>query len=137
MAHDPEGLATFEAAGKKFTAVFGQRAIKATELYYDLPFFLAIQKVMPQLSPEDAGDKAKIAEASANIRITDIGNLFQFALLKHHRDLTEESVEDIIDDMGLAKVSGIIGDALGAALGAEDDDGSSENPPASRKKSTG
>lgn len=135
---DPEGLVTFEAGGKKFTAVFGFRAMKATEVHYDLPFFRAIQSAMPQVSPEHAGDKAKIAEAAADIRLGDVGRLFQFALLKHHPDMTETEVEDLIDEIGLEKASEVIGEALSASLAGEDDDSSPANPPTrSRRKKTG
>lgn len=138
MARDPEGLVTFEAAGEKFTAVFGFKAMKATEARYDLPFLKAIQVAMPSVKPEDAGDKVKVAEAASNIRLADVGTLFQFALLKHHPDLTDADVEDLIDDIGLEAASTIIGEALTAALVKEDDAGSTANPPQrSRRKRTG
>lgn len=137
MAGDPEGLVTFEAAGEKFTAVFGFKAMKAVEAHYDLPFFRAIQKAMPSISAEDAGNKAKLAEASADLSFSDVGTLFQFSLLKHHPRLTDEQIEDIIDDIGLGRAADIIADALSAALG-EGDDSSTANPPSkSRAKKTG
>lgn len=134
MAPDPEGVVTFEAAGKKFSAVFGFKAMKAVECHFGQdgepkPFFQAISGIMPQLAAEDMGDKAKIAAASANIRFSDIGTLLQFALLKHHPDLTEEDVEDLIDDIGLGKMSAVIGEALTAALTKEGDGSSDANPP--------
>src|SRR5688572_14327400 len=105
MAVDPEGVVEFEAAGKKFSAVFGFKAMKAVERHFGdeqpKPFFQAIAGIMPALAPEDMGDKAKIAAASANIRFSDIGTLLQFALLKHHPELTETDVEDLIDEIGL------------------------------------
>ena len=138
MANDPEGLVTFEAGGAKYTAVFGFKAMKATEVHYDKPFFRAIQTAMPSVAPEDAGDKAKVAEAAADIRLSDVGTLFQFALLKHHPELTDADVEELIDDIGLEKASEIIGDALASALVKEDDAGSPVNPPQkSRKNKTG
>lgn len=133
MADHPDGLVTFEAAGEKFTAVFGFKAMKAVEAHYDKPFFHAIQAAMPQIAPEDMGNKAKIAEASANIRFSDIGALFGFALLKNHPGLTETDVEDLIDEIGLEKTSEVIGNALSAALVKEGDSGSSANPPKGRR----
>ncbi len=142
MSADPEGLVTFEAAGKKFTAVFGFKAMKAVECHFGddqpKPFFQAIASIMPQLAPEDMGDKAKIAAASANIRFSDIGTLLQFALLKFHPDLTEDDVENLIDEIGIGQMSQIIGDALTAALAKEGDESSSANPPKkARKQPTG
>lgn len=143
MAPDPEGIVTFEAAGRKYSAVFGFRAMKAVECHFGedgqpKPFFQAIASIMPQLAPEDMGDKAKIAAASARIRFSDIGTLLQFALLKHHPDLTEEDVEDMIDAIGLGEMSRVIGDALTAALVKEGDGGSTANPPRkSLKQPTG
>lgn len=138
MVHDPEGAVTFEAAGEKYTAVFGFKAMKAVEAHYEQPFMRAIQSAMPNVRPEDAGDKAKIAEASADIRLTDVGKLFQFALLKHHPDLTESEVDDLIDEIGLERTGEIIGASLSAALVNEEGDASSPaNPPKSRKSRTG
>lgn len=138
MAHDPEGLVTFEADGDKFTAVFGFKAMKAVETYYDLPFFRAIQSAMPNLSAEDAKDPKKVAEASADVRFSDVGKLFEFALLKHHPDLTEGDIDDLIDEIGLSKVSEIIGASLAAAVAGEGDDSSDANPPKrSRARKTG
>ena len=137
MGHDPQGLVTFEAAGKKFTAVFGFRAMKAVETHYDLPFFRALQRAMPTLAPEDAGDPVKIAEAGASVRFTDLGKLFECALLKHHPGLTEEEIEDLIDEIGLERAGEIIGKTVAAALVKEGDGGSPENPPRSRARKTG
>lgn len=139
---DPEGTISFDAAGTKYTAVFGFRAMKAVEAHYDKPFFQAIQDVMPQVSPEDAGDRAKVAAAAAGLRFTDVGDLFRFALLKHHPDLTGDAVDDLIDEIGLSNVSAVIGRALSAALAqdsdGEGDGGSPGNPrPPRRKGKTG
>lgn len=123
----------FEAAGVKYTAVFGFKAMKAVEAHFDKPFFRAIQSAMPDLRPEDAGNKKKIAEASANIRMTDIGAFFGFALLRHHPKLTETEVEDLIDEIGLEKASEVIGLSLGSALVKEGDDSSSSRPPKARR----
>lgn len=138
MSADPEGVVTFEAAGKKFSAVFGFKAMKAVECHFGdddspKPFFQAIAGIMPQLAPEDMNDKAKIAAASANIRFSDIGTLLQFALLKHHPDLTESDVEDIVDEIGLGEMSKVIGEALTAALVKEGDVGADPNPPKGRR----
>jgi hypothetical protein len=137
MADDPEGLVSFESGGDKFTAVFGFRAMKEVEAHYDKPFFHAIQSAMPNVRPEDMEDKAKIAEASTSIRITDIGVIFRAALLKHHPSLTEDDIDDLIDDVGLDVVGQIIGDALASALVKEGDSGSPSGPPNRRARRAG
>jgi hypothetical protein len=133
MADHPDGLVSFEAAGVKYTAVFGFKAMKAVEAHYDKPFFRAIQSAMPSISPEDAGNKAKIAEASADIKFSDIGFLFGFALLRHHPQLTEQDIEDLIDEIGLEKASEVIGNALTSALVKEGDEDSSTHPQKARR----
>ena len=139
MADDPEGLVRFEAAGKMFTAVFGFRAMKAVEAHYDLPFFKALQRAMPSLRPEDAADPVKIAEAGASVSMTAVGKLFECALLKHHPDLTEADIEDMVDELGLERVGAILGDSVSAALvkDKEGDGKSAANPPRSRSRKTG
>lgn len=117
---DPEGLVTFDAAGQRYTAFFGFRAMKAVELHYDLPFFQALQQAMPSLAPEDAEDPAKVAQAGASVRMTDIARLFEFALLKHHPEIDEAAVEDIVEAIGLQRCAAILGEAVAAALTKDD-----------------
>lgn len=138
-ADDPEGLVTFEADGVKYTALFGNRARKAAETHYDLPFFRILQKVMPNLDPADVGDPAKVAAASMDVRFSDISNLFEFALLKFHRDLTEDDIDDLIDTLGIERTSAIVGQAVAAGMAREGDAGFPENPrrKPSRKRPTG
>lgn len=131
---DPEGLVTFEAGGATYTAFFGLRAMKAVERAFDLPFFQALQQAMPALSPEDAGDQAKIMAAGASIRMTDIATLFECALGKHHPDLTEAAVEDLVDEIGFERAGTVLAEAVAAALVREGDGGSAPNPPKSRSR---
>jgi hypothetical protein len=145
MAFDPEGEVEFKAAGKKFTAVFGMRAIKNTEVHFadeagdPKPFLQVVASVMPQVAPEDIGDKAKMFAAAAKMRFSDIATLFGFALDKHHRELEEEEVENIIDELGLSKVTEILGNVITAALADEEgDEEAPRNPPKrGRSRSTG
>lgn len=136
MADDPEGLVRFEAAGKKFTAVFGIRAMKATEAHYDLPFFRAIASAVPRIAPGEANRK-KIAEAVLDMRFTDLCKLFEFGLLRFHRELTEDQIDDIVDEIGVEKVSEIVGQGIAAAMGKEGDESSDGNPPKRRRGRTG
>lgn len=134
MSADPEGILTFDHGGVKYTAVFGFRAMKAVEAHYDKPFFHAIQTAMPQIQAEDAADAAKLRAAALGLKVTDVGVLFRFSLLQHHRDLTEDDVDDLIDGLGLSKVGQIIGQAISAAVIEEGDGSSAENPRKRRQK---
>lgn len=142
--HDPEGVVSFEAAGGRYTAVFGFRAMKAVELHYDLPFFEALQRAMPSLQPEDTDDPAKVARAGASVRITDIGRLFEFALLKHHPGIDEDAVDEIVEAIGLERCGAILGEAIAAALTKDEPgpesgagDGAGGNAPRPRARKTG
>lgn len=137
MPLDPEGTVTFEYDGKTYTAFFGFRAMKSVETHYDLPFFQALQKAMPSLRPEDADDAEKVAAAGASIRMTEIGRLFQFALLKHHPDITEDDIEDMIDDLGFERAGAILGDAVAAAVSKEGGEDPVANPLSRRRRKTG
>lgn len=125
---DPEGIETFEAGGGKYTAVFGFRAMKQVETHFDLPFIQAIIKAMPTATLGDLDDQEKVHAAAANLRFTDLGILFAAALVKHHPDLTEDDIDDLIDDLGLTRATEIIGRTVGAALVQEGDAGSTGNP---------
>lgn len=127
MAHD--GMITFDAAGKRYSAVFGFKAMKTVEAHYDLPFFQALQGAMPSLAPEDANDPAKVAAAGASIRMTDVSKLFEAALSRHHSDMTEDQVDDLIDEIGIERAGEILGQAVSAAIAKQGgDDGSPANP---------
>lgn len=134
MPNDPEGLVTFSHGGKSYTAVFGFRAMKAIEAEYDLPFFKAVQAGLPSLSAEDAGDPVKVAEAGAGIRMTAVGSLFRASLMKHHPGVTEDDVDEMIDDIGLERAGDVIGRALAAAMAKEADGSkSTANPPKKKR----
>jgi hypothetical protein len=137
MSRDPEGFVTFQSGGKTYTAFFGFRAMKAVESHYELPFFQALQQAMPALRPEDADDPKKIAEAGATIRMTEVGRLFQFALLKHHPDVSEDDIEEMIDSLGFEEVGRILGDAVASAVSKEVGVEADANPSKSPAKKTG
>lgn len=139
MVNHPDGLTTFEVGGVKYTAVFGFKAIKAVEVFYGnddgpKPFFEAIMQIMPQLDVSDLGNKAKIEAASSKIRLSDVGKLLEFALLKHHPQLGESDVDDLVDEIGLGRMSEIISAALSSAMVKGGDTGSSARPPKARQK---
>lgn len=134
MRDDPEGLVEFRFGGESYRAFFGFRAIKEVEAHYDLPFFQALQQAMPALSVEDAGDPAKVAAAGASIRMTELGRLFRFALLKHQPDIDEAKVDDMIDELGFEKVGKVLADAVSSALAQQEGDGGS---PANPRKPRG
>ena len=140
MAVDPEGIVTFKSGKQDYSLFFGMRAMKAVETHYDKPFFRAIQDAMPALDAVDLADKKKVAEATANLRLSDVAKLFEFALHKHHPELAENDVEYLIDDLGLDRTTELLGQSLTAALGAEEaGDDAAPNPPkkSSRKSKTG
>ena len=136
MAVDPEGVVPFSAGGEAYQLYFGMRAIKAIERDYDLPFLKAVASAMPELSAEDMADRAKVAAASVEIRLTDVARLFGAGLLKHHPEIGEEQVEDIIDEIGLGRASLLLTDGISAALfEGEGDDSSAAGPPKPARKS--
>lgn len=133
----PDGLVEFEAGGERYTAVFGFKAMKLVEQHYDEPFFRAILNAMPKLESEsDLSDPAKVSAAAADIRFGDVGKLFEFALRRHHPDLTEDQIDDIADEIGIGKVAEVVGQAFTAALVKEGDGGSSPRPPKPRANRT-
>ena len=140
MSFDPEGVVSFAVGRKTYRLFFGMRAMKEIERHYDKPFMRAIQSAMPQLAVEDLADKAKIAEASADIRLGDVAKLFEFGLIKHQPDTTEAEADELIDRIGIAKASKLLGEALAASIGSGEGDGeATENPPRkpSRASKTG
>ncbi len=132
---DPEGVVAFSVGPKRYRLFFGMRARKEVERYYDLPFFRAIQQVMPQLAAEDMADPAKVVEASASVKLTDVAKLFEFALAKFHPDIKEAEVDDVLDLIGLSRASELLGDCLSASMMEAGDDANPRK--ASQNKKTG
>jgi hypothetical protein len=134
-----KGEVRFEAAGKVFTAVFGFTAMAAMEAHFDEPFGTAIRRVFPAATPEISADPEKLAALGASIRVTDLGTMFGFSLMKHHGGLTEKAIDDLIDDLGLARATQIVAESLHAAIGDASDDvkggdgTATENPPPRRR----
>lgn len=131
---DPEGTETFESQGKKFTAVFGFRAMKQVEKHFDLPFLQAIMRVMPAVTLDTLEDQDKLRAAASSVRFTDLGVLFGAALVKHHPGLTEDEIDELIDDIGLERVSEIIGNTVASSVTQGGDDSSPTNPPKPQKR---
>lgn len=136
------GNIRFEADGATFTAFFGFAAMEAMETHFNAPFNHALRRVFPQATPEVLTDAKALAELGAGIRIKDLGAVFGFALLKHHPGLTSDAIAEIIDDIGIARATEIVGESLRAAIGDPSQNGgdgaAKVNPPRSpRPKRTG
>lgn len=138
MTLDPEGVVPFKSEGTTYRLFFGMRARKATEVHYDLPFFHALKSALPALSPDDLSDPKKVAEAGMNLKFGDTAKLFEFALGKYHPQMSEDDVDNLIDEIGIELTTELLGKAIAASLAGEDDGAAGANPPvASRKKKTG
>lgn len=131
MAGDPEGIVGFKLDGKSYELVFGNRAIKATETHFDKPFFQAIQQIMPSLEVDDISNREKVEAAATQLRFTDLSCLFEFALLKHHKDVAadEDKLDDLIDSLGWEKVTKLLGDVIASAVSMEAGEDATANPP--------
>lgn len=132
-----KGEARFEALGQVFIAAFGFTAMAAMEAHFDEPFAQAIRRVFPEVTPEIAADPEKLASLGASIRMADLGAVFGFALLKHHPDLTRPDIADLIDDLGLARATELVGASLRAAMndgGSGGGDGAAAENPSLRRK---
>lgn len=136
MRDDPEGVVRFEAGGERYSAVFGFRGMKLVERRFDKGFFAALQEAMPQLDPADMDDPEKVRAAAAGLRMENVASLFEAALAKHHPDLGEEEVEELLDELGMTRVGEILGGAVAAAIAKAAEGGDDSSPPHPRKRPT-
>jgi hypothetical protein len=112
MSNAHKGEVTFEASGKTYTfklGTFAQAAIEAKTKQNIFKFF---------------------AQAQEAFGVADILTVFHAGLLRAH-NLTEDEVADLIDELGMARVGEIMGEALNAAFAGIE--AGTANPPAPRK----
>lgn len=109
------GDVSFEADGKVYRLNLGVLAMRAIEERTGSPFGEFFNRNRPQ-----------------GWGIDDLITLFGAGLTRHHADMTESAVVDIIDIVGIAKVSDIITRAVAAANG-EAATGGDANPPKQRR----
>jgi hypothetical protein len=122
-ALDPEGVVSFEAAGRTYKALFGFRAQKEVEIRYEKPFLSAVIEIMPfaGLSEEEQANESKVTEAMARVESGKLGELLGLTLAKHHPDLAEDEIEDIFDALNVLGVIKVLMLAIFSAMGKEED----------------
>jgi hypothetical protein len=118
MALDPEGVVTLRAKNRELKASFGMRGIKEVERHFDKPFGAAVAAVFPMLSAEEAEDPGKVAEASLNVRFSDVSALFRFSLLRFHPEVEEIEADEIVDEIGVPRTMEVVIQSISAAMGA-------------------
>jgi hypothetical protein len=117
MSNAQKGEVTFEAAGKTFTfklGTFAQAAIEAKTKQSIFKFF--------NRGADDFG-------------VADMLTVFHAGLLRAHH-LTEDEVGDIIDELGMARVGEIIGEALKLAFGEVAENGAGNPIPIKKASPT-
>jgi len=95
MANPIRGEVPIDIDGKRYTFVLGTYGLAALERRMRQPWV----KIFKRASDGDWG-------------IDDLLAVFHAGLLKHHRDLTEEQVAELIDAAGLGNVTRAITEAV-------------------------
>ncbi len=110
------GDVVFDALGGRWTLFLGTAAQCGLEEEYDRGYLAVLLEAMPSLDPGDLEDKEKLARAAVTIRKGRLRSIVYWGLTKHHPTVTLDGVNDILDDLGDAKMGDVIGRALAAAL---------------------
>lgn len=131
-----QGEIVFDVDGKRYTLFIGNAAQCDIEEQYDKGFFAVVTDAMPvdvpahvALNPEQYPQE--IMAASRRLRMSVIRDLAWHGLRKHHPDLEQNDVSDLIDQMG----QGPFGELIGRAIFASRDTGAG-NDAAPKKLST-
>ena len=95
MANPVKGEVPLEVGGKSYTFVLGTYALAALERRMKMPW--------PKLFKKAADGEWGINEILATVHA---------GLLRHHRDLTEEHVADLIDQVGIERINDMLGEAI-------------------------
>lgn len=110
------GDVVFDALGGRWALFLGTAAQCGLEEEYDRGYLAVLLEAMPSLDPGDLEDKEKLARAAVTIRKGRLRSIVYWGLKKHHPSVTLDGVNDILDDLGDAKMGDVIGRALAAAL---------------------
>jgi Phage tail tube protein, GTA-gp10 len=95
MANPVKGEVSFECEGKKYTLVLGTFALAALERRLQMSW----PQIIKRLTDGQAGSSEVLA-------------MVYCGLLRHHRQITEEQVADLIDELGQARSAEILAEAL-------------------------
>jgi len=131
-----QGEVIFDVEGERYTLFLGNAAQCDIEAQYDKGFFAIVTDAMPigvpahvALNPEQYPDE--IMAASRQLRMSVIRDLAWHGLRKHHPQLHQSDISDLIDKMG----HGPFGEIVGRAIFASRDTGAG-NGAAPKKPST-
>jgi hypothetical protein len=95
MANPVKGEVPLEVGGKRYTFVLGTYALAALERRMKMPW--------PKLFKKAADGEWGINEILATVHA---------GLLRHQRDMTEEQVADLIDQVGIERINEVLGEAI-------------------------
>lgn len=95
MANPVKGEVPIELGGRKYTFVLGTYALAALERRMRMPW----PRIFKRASDGEWG-------------IDDVLAVVHCGLLRHQRDITEEQVADLIDEVGLERINTIISEAI-------------------------
>jgi hypothetical protein len=131
-----QGEIVFDAGGKRYTLFIGNAAQCDIEEQYDKGFFAIVTDAMPigvpahvALNPDQYPEE--IMAASRQLRMSVIRDLAWHGLRKHHPELQQADISNLIDEMG----QGAFGEIIGRAIFASRDTGAG-NDAAPKKPST-
>ena len=122
------GERAVEALGRRWTLLFDFNAMCRVEEAYDRPFLEVVQRLFPQVAPEDMADPVKVAQAAMAVRFTDVRAVLQHALIEKHPEATGDLAGKIIQEIGMQEAVQLVGWAVKSAIGAEEAE-DTENPP--------
>ena len=95
MANPIKGEVPLDVGGKHYTFVLGTYALAALERKMGMPW----PRIIKRAVDNEWG-------------VNDVLIVAQCALLKHHRNMTEEQVGELIDEVGIGQINTVIGEAL-------------------------
>lgn len=131
-----QGEVIFDVEGERYTLFLGNAAQCDLEAQYDKGYFAIVTDAMPvgvpahvALNPEQYPQE--IMAASRLLRMSVIRDLAWHGLRKHHPDLDQADISDLIDRMG----QGPFGEIVGRAIFASRDTGAG-NVASPKKPST-
>jgi hypothetical protein len=95
MANPVKGEVPLEVDGRRYTFVLGTYALAALERRMKMPW----PRIFKRASDGEWG-------------IDEVLAIVHCGLLRHHKQMTEEQVADLIDTVGLDRINNVLGEAI-------------------------
>jgi hypothetical protein len=117
----------FYALGKEWVARFDFNSICELEERYDRPFLDLVAPFLGSVQVSEVEDEAKLVQAASLIKFADLRAILHQSLLTHQPETTLAETGEIVGEVGLTAMMGVVAWAIAKAM-PKGDEGNAPAP---------